>query len=561
MAGFSDKIRILLDVDSNGAVKSLKNFRTEVAAADGPIGKFKAAGTGAMDAIKANAGALAVAGGAAVAAFAAKGIADFQNLGVEIGKFSDATGTTVEDASRLIEVAGDLGVEQSALEAAIGRMNKTAGASPELFAALGAEIVRTDEGLVDTNETFLAAVDRLNAIEDPAKKAEAGAKLFGKGWQEMAELIGQGAPQLRQDLAAVSDAKVFDQGKVDDARALRGAFDEIVDAGQDLLLTIGSALAPAISELAPIVADVVEEAGPLVEVMGKGLAAALKIVGPLIEGLLVIIGPVVDAFVKLQEGIVSVLESVKLVDAPLDNVGAAMVDMMNDAKALRDAEDDVTTATGEMGDAAVIGGGHLAELEAKADEAEQATKDLEDAYKELTGTLSDREAWLGVEDEIDAYKTKIDDAKTSNREKEQAMIDLKQKMIDYLTSLENIPEEQQTNVLALIDQGRFDEAEAALAWLGRQRSVSYSAVTGGQLPDVDRFDSGGVMGGPKGVHSLALVAGGETILPTHKQPLSDFIGGAGGNTINVTIQTGADPRAVVEAIKQYERLNGAGWRS
>lgn len=34
---------------------------------------------------------------------------------------------------------------------------------------------------------------------------------------------------------------------------------------------------------------------------------------------------------------------------------------------------------------------------------------------------------------------------------------------------------------------------------------------------------------------------------------------SGGNTI--VIQTGADPQAVVEAIKQYERRNGAGWRN
>lgn len=42
------------------------------------------------------------------------------------------------------------------------------------------------------------------------------------------------------------------------------------------------------------------------------------------------------------------------------------------------------------------------------------------------------------------------------------------------------------------------------------------------------FDAGGVMPGPKGVHNLAWVAGGETILPTHKQPISDFLPAGGG---------------------------------
>lgn len=39
---------------------------------------------------------------------------------------------------------------------------------------------------------------------------------------------------------------------------------------------------------------------------------------------------------------------------------------------------------------------------------------------------------------------------------------------------------------------------------------------GFDVPGVPWFDSGGVMPGPRGKHSLAMVAGGETILPTHR---------------------------------------------
>ena len=58
-----------------------------------------------------------------------------------------------------------------------------------------------------------------------------------------------------------------------------------------------------------------------------------------------------------------------------------------------------------------------------------------------------------------------------------------------------------------------------------------TGVSGQQLPGVPKFDSGGVMPGPRGVHSLALVAGGETVLPTHKGPVS--VGGGGGVTVNI----------------------------
>jgi hypothetical protein len=37
------------------------------------------------------------------------------------------------------------------------------------------------------------------------------------------------------------------------------------------------------------------------------------------------------------------------------------------------------------------------------------------------------------------------------------------------------------------------------------------------------------------------------------------VGGGGGMVINIT--TGADPQAVIAAIKKFEKSNGAAWRS
>lgn len=84
------------------------------------------------------------------------------------------------------------------------------------------------------------------------------------------------------------------------------------------------------------------------------------------------------------------------------------------------------------------------------------------------------------------------------------------------------------------------------------------------MPTVPKFDNGGVMPGPLGVHSLALVAGGETILPTHKGGSGGVAAVAGGGGVNVYVDAkgaiGLDPRAlqraVVDAIKQYKRTGG-----
>src|SRR5690606_1274128 len=52
------------------------------------------------------------------------------------------------------------------------------------------------------------------------------------------------------------------------------------------------------------------------------------------------------------------------------------------------------------------------------------------------------------------------------------------------------------------------------------------------LRDILGFNDGGVMPGPRGQHSLAWVAGGETILPTHKMDLDSALAavGVGGSS-------------------------------
>ena len=105
-----NKIRVLIDVVADRAASSLKNFKTDLADTEGAFGKMQVAGGGAMDFIKGHAANMAMAAGAALVGFAAKAVGEFQALALEAGKFADATGIAVEDASRWIEVGGDLGV-------------------------------------------------------------------------------------------------------------------------------------------------------------------------------------------------------------------------------------------------------------------------------------------------------------------------------------------------------------------------------------------------------------------------------------------------------------------
>jgi hypothetical protein len=248
--------------DASQAVTEFKKLGNSVEkstkGAEGSVGKFQKFTSGAFSELKANAGMMAAGAGAAIGAFALASVNKFADLGVAIGKFSDATGVATDDASRWVEVAGDIGIEMGTVEKALGRLNRSI--DEQKFAELGIEIARTKDGATDVSETFLNVIDRLNGMKDPAERARVAQQLLGKGWQEMAELIGQGSGTLRKSLADVSDAKVFDKGEVQRARDVRAAMDKLKDVVDDLALTVGNELAPAFADFVDNVSDL---AGPL----------------------------------------------------------------------------------------------------------------------------------------------------------------------------------------------------------------------------------------------------------------------------------------------------------
>lgn len=553
-----------LDKETNGIVGRLGKIKTAVGEADGFFGKLKAGGSTALASVG-GAGAVAGAGITAAAVAAAKGLVDFQRLGVEIGKGSEATGLSAEEFSRWREVAADAGVETSAFESTVGRFNKTLSASPATLAKFGVEVVKAADGTTDVNATFLNAIDTLNGIKDPAKQAEAGARLFGKSWQGMAELIGRGSGQLRQDLAAVSDAKVFDDAKVEQARRLRDAFDSISDAGEDLFLTIGSALAPVVAELAPKIAKVVEVIGPAVTGFGDLLGGVLGLVGPIVDLAAKLIGPLAEGLGKVASfvgdvvgGLGDLIDNVVSGGNELDGLTGLVAEHVAAQQEQREA---ILESNASFDDGAAKAEYYESRVEAAKDE----TLLMVDAARQLAGELDDTKAWVNAQRAVETYKAKIGDSNASLLDKRAALADVKSALLDYVTSLEGVPAEKQTQIIALLEQNKIDEAEAAINNLVRDRFVPVSIVTGGQLPSVPRFDSGGVVPGPRGKPTLIIAEGGETVLPTHREPIGRAAPTAAGGSSagsSVTAQFfvlgNIDPsvaRQLQEALDQLNRGN------
>jgi hypothetical protein len=171
----------------------------------------------------------------------------FQNLALAAGEMADATGLSTEQASRWITVAGDMGVSSDTLETAFGRLAKAVGQHSAALADLGLKIAHTKDGQVDMNQTMLNAITLLNTTKDEAQKAAIASQLFGKGWQSMSELIGQGSDKLTADLAKVDATRVISPEQVQQSREFRDSLKELEHSASDLGMTLGQELVPVLT--------------------------------------------------------------------------------------------------------------------------------------------------------------------------------------------------------------------------------------------------------------------------------------------------------------------------
>ena len=263
MATFTDTIRFVVEAVTGGAERNLKGLRSELAQTEGAGGKLKA-GIGQVGSFISQNIALGAAGaGAAVTAFVAKAVGEFQSLALAADKFAAASGLAVEDASRWIEVAGDIGIEVGTIEGAVIKLNRAAGQGK--LKDLGIETE-------DANERLLLVIEYLDSIEDETQRAVEAQKLLGKSWTELAPLI-ESSETLRDTLAEVADSKVIDPEEVEKAKRYREAMDNFNDALEGMSAELAEDVIPLLTTMAGILTNILELAQTIER--GGGLAGML----------------------------------------------------------------------------------------------------------------------------------------------------------------------------------------------------------------------------------------------------------------------------------------------
>ena len=501
------RIPIITDLQDKGiqeARRQFGKFKADIAAADGTMGKFKAGSKAAFDGVKAQAGNLAMVAGAAIAGFAIKAVGDFQDLAIAAGKFSDATGLTVEDASKFMEAAGDIGVPVDKLESAIGRLNRTIGADPDKVRDLGVDLVYLNDGSLDVNETFLNTIQRIKDIKDPAEKARVAAQLLGKGWQGMAELIELGADDLKASLDSVDESKIIDKSEVDKAKNYRQAMDDLRDSFEKVAINLGERLIPKVAELLELLAKLPEllrgSGGVVEDVFSTEEMAAMG-----------------------DETAITRLEFERLAEM----YGGYY------ASRVQGAKDDTF------------------KLEQQMLDLEAATSATDEAFEKLKGELKLEGAVLDAKAMLDQLKEKaveaFNGADGALGEYEQSLVDAKLKVLD-LAEMITLTDSQKNQIRVLVDTGDLERAIGLIGIIG----------AGGYTPELNamRYRGARAAGGP--------VTGGGSYLVGERGP-ELFTPGTSGNitpnnalgggSITVNVMS-ADPNEVVRALQSYNRNVG-----
>jgi hypothetical protein len=504
-------IPILTEFSDNG-IKAAKaafgNFKTAVGDAEGGMNKFKAGSKVALDAVAANAATFAVAAGTAVGKFVLDGAAAFQELAISAGKFADATGLAVEDASRYIEAAGDIGIPIRDVETAIGRLNKEIGLNPDKVRDLGIDLVYLKDGSLDVNKTFLNTIDRIKKIKDPAEKASVASQVLGKSWQNMAELIEMGADDLNESLKGVSEQKVISEEELQMARDYRAAMDGLGDSISDLQVKSGQRLIPMVTVLADGATKVLEWDAAfdelMLDIIGKGTQGEEKLsdlVGVLDQG-------------RINAG--NFKTAIQNANIPLNNLTTAA---SNASVAIVNADTAWKNLTGSL------------DREVALDNAKIDLAELEAAAAKAFGT--------GAQADIDDYEAKLADYAG-------ALAGISGTM-DGISSKEILFKFKTQGSAAALEYASYLARGAEYGGISEFDALTLAGISG------TRANGGPVMGG--GTY-LVGERGPELFTPLSSGSITpnNALGGGGANiTINVN---GGDPNSIVRVLQQYVRQSG-----
>lgn len=587
--------------------------------ATGGMSKFQAATQGLKAELLAAAKSPAVwAGGIAAAGAGAIMAANkFSELAKRSLDLSKATALSVEESSRWIAVADDFGISADALQTGLGRIAKTLDSSK--WSTYGIATRDASGAAKSANDIFLQALDVLSRTTNETERARIGNDLFGKGYANIAPMIGKTRAEYEQMLGAVSSGQTITAGEAERAEKWRMASDKLGDAFDDLVYAFGDLAANA-APLVDLFASLVEKANDLL-----GFATAE---GDLSKPLAIFGQTASKAEASTSELIVAFDQfttDVGMARSGLDKTGAVLGELFDvDGTTADLVFDNYKKAITELASTAPEQAGRvlaaLTELVIKADQlgqtealrarglnldsvmqlaelaaeaaggmdnlgwsAENTSSKIEDVATGLNlvgsgaqsakdkiallqGILDEKKSWnslqqtlLDAQAKITELGTAFDESKISGTEAwlgiEEQVLDSKQALIDFLAEIDKIPESTKLDIIANFNINNLQPTIARVQAYLDTHPVSTPIIR--RRANGGRSNGGMTLVGEYGPEMVNLPAG--AMVSTAAQTRA-MLSGGGGITVVVNAPVGANMieagRQVADALNDYYRSGG-----
>lgn len=174
----------------------------------------------------------------------------------EILTMSTKYGMSTDSLQEFSYMAELVDTDLGTITGSMTKLTKAMGSDSDVFAQLGVSIRNADGSMRSADAVFLDVIDALGQMESGVERDNVAMELFGKSAQELNPLIETGSEgiaayaQEAHDMGAVLDEEALTSlGEMDDS------FQRVEQAGTALKNTIGTALAPVITQIAEGIAN------------------------------------------------------------------------------------------------------------------------------------------------------------------------------------------------------------------------------------------------------------------------------------------------------------------
>lgn len=281
--------KVIVELIAKAQGNAFKQVGADAAALEAKVGSASRGASGSLAALGASGKTMGLALGAgaaigvlALTKFATKSADAFLGLASSVRDFQRTTGSTAEDASKLVFALKRVGTEPEVAGKAFFQLSKRIGAGQVDLARFGIEIKRNQDGSINMKDAVLQLSGALGKL-DANKRAAAVFELFGRQGAALLPILGKTRTELEEIFKlAGKDHQILSQKDIDRSVAYKKSLAELNLAMQGLEVQVGRAVVPVLEELTKVVT-------PLAGFISDNAAAFVflgKVVGgPLVAGL------------------------------------------------------------------------------------------------------------------------------------------------------------------------------------------------------------------------------------------------------------------------------------